>query len=622
MNDNKIHIVLCNNAVLPTSTNKNEEVLVLDYQNKANVNIKLPDFVNSVYHISDRVKDLLEISSYIFAADRNTKRGERDDIEFQKWARKFHFHIKVRDFDFWNNQQIKESLNNALKFVSGDNDFKFDFQSGYQTPPTSLFDSEKFSLDKEIDKNVVLFSGGLDSLTGIIETLETTNQNLCLVSHRSGQPGTKKTQDALFQALNRDYNQRCKHYAFSCNLKGIRAIEETQRTRSFLYSSIAFAICTALGLDHFYVYENGITSLNFSKRQDLINARASRTTHPKTLSLFSNFFSFFQKKQFTILHPYLFNTKTDILSKLKEFGKEFYIDSTVSCSKTFKKEFDLSFSIQTQQATHCGGCSQCIDRRLASFASSTNTFDATYLYKMDFIKQKVENEVKTTLIDYIRQALRYYHQNIDDFYVETLDYLIDIVDYIEGESEEEKVERIHQLFITHGKQIELALKNIGSPFEQIIEGSLPSIIADREYLKQNSELLAEKVSNELKKALPLMFHSGNLPKDEKDLNNKINSIIERDRNDYEREYPAIRFGLANVVPDHSIYDLLIETKYLRNGTSPSKASDGLAADMFKLPDDVYKLLIVYDPNRSISDDVAFIKPFELKSKKCKVCIIR
>ena len=41
----------------------------------------------------------------------------------------------------------------------------------------------------------------------------------------------------------------------------------------------------------FFIFENGITSLNFARRQDLLNGRTTRTTHPKTIHLLQRLFS-------------------------------------------------------------------------------------------------------------------------------------------------------------------------------------------------------------------------------------------------------------------------------------------------------------------------------------------
>ena len=187
MSNVKEHIILCNNATSPSiKKGKNTDILTLDYISaKKNLIIKLPRFVNSLYHLSNRVKDLLEIASYIYAADRNIKRGRKDDVEYQSWARKLHFCIKVRDYDFWSNEALKQTLIEGLKFVSGDYDFDFSFQEGHSTIQQGLFDNEQFSLEPATNTKVVLYSGGLDSLSGIVELLETTDDKLCLISHRS-----------------------------------------------------------------------------------------------------------------------------------------------------------------------------------------------------------------------------------------------------------------------------------------------------------------------------------------------------------------------------------------------------------------------------------------------------
>jgi hypothetical protein len=78
-----------------------------------------------------------------------------------------------------------------------------------------------------------------------------------------------------------------------------------------------------------------------------------------------------------------------------------------------------------------------------------------------------------------------------------------------------------------------------------------------------------------------------------------------------------------MVPDHLKPSgaFLIESKYLRGNTTPSKATEGLAADMFKLPPSFFKLLVVYDPERAIADDDEFREAFESRGR-CRVLVVR
>ena len=105
-----------------------------------------------------------------------------------------------------------------------------------------------------MEQSAVLFSGGLDSLSGAVETLASTDASLVLVSHQS-QPGTKQVQRELAQALNARFPGRATLYGFECTLTGVRAAEETQRSRSFLYCAIGFALARA---SHSHVHAFGL----------------------------------------------------------------------------------------------------------------------------------------------------------------------------------------------------------------------------------------------------------------------------------------------------------------------------------------------------------------------------
>jgi len=618
MKEAKEHIVLCNGAEFPEKlAQKAHNVVLLEYNPQSphiNVNIPIPKLVNQVFHLPDRIKDLLEIAAYVFAADRKTKRGTPDSMEYHSWSRSFHFIIKVRDHQFWKKETVKNKLSEVLCFMTGDKACDFTFNSGYFTGKAGLFDEENFKIIPSSSTSVILFSGGLDSLAGILNMLETTNDKVCLISHVS-QNATLRTQKKLYKALNKDYPNRLEpHYTFKCNLKGDTALEETQRTRSFLYSSIAFAIATAYSQNTFYLFENGITSINFSRREDLINARASRTTHPKTLELLTELLSLVNESQIKIEHPFLFKTKTDILQLLAKYEKKEYINSTVSCCKTRMK---------LQNSTHCGGCFQCIDRRFAAYGAELEEYDGTAIYDVDFINQKIEDRaMKTTIMDYVRLALEFRKMNYMTFCSERLAELADLEDYIEGNDENEKIEKVYRLCIHYGEQIETAISRMNKPFDVIIPGSFLDIVRDREYLKEPVINLAQRISNKLDKAIPIAFKN-NKPKNENDFNDKVNAILEGEKDEYKREFPSISFALAKAIPDHSInnLDLLIESKYIRGKTAPSVASEGIAADMTKYPTESYKLFVVYDPEGQIADKETFKKDFENKGN-CTVIIIR
>ena len=481
-------VVLCNGATMPNLWKKiDSRHLELDYResvsNNPHVKLALLDFVRDVYHLPDRIRDLLEIAAYIYCADRLVFRGKKDYLEYHSWSRDFCFAIRVRDFGFWSRPTVKEKLKKALVYMSGDRSYQFDFQPGHSTPPADMFDAETFQIDASHDTKVILFSGGLDSLAGTVECLTKTSSQLCLVSHRSGQPGTAKTQDMLIKALQDRYRNRITNFKFRCGLRGIRAREETQRTRAFLYTSIAIALSHAYSQQEVLIYENGITSVNFPKRQDQMNSRISRTTHPQTIYLLEDFFSDILDSKVKLTTPYLWKTKTDIFGILNECGEQSLISSTVSCSRTFQR---------LSGATHCGGCSQCIDRRFAAYGSALDDIDEGGIYATDFIQNSItDDNVTIRLLDFVRQAIHFAHLDLDDFYLQMLNELRDLIDYVPGCNEEEKTRKIWELFREHGNQVERAILRMRDVHDTNVYGPLPSdsflqMISTREYLLPES----------------------------------------------------------------------------------------------------------------------------------------
>ncbi|MEZ4941819.1 MAG: 7-cyano-7-deazaguanine synthase [Saprospiraceae bacterium] len=585
-----------------------------------NVKIGLPHLVHNVAcHFPDRVKDLLEIAGLIYASDRNISRGNNSSLEYHSWARNFHYIIKVRDFDFWQSPIINEQLSEALCFMSGDNTYEFTFQKGGQdSGQTSLFDAEGIALEKKENTSIALFSGGMDSLAGALSVLEETEQNLILISHRSNNPGVSSYQERVFKLLNQDYPNRIQYFPFYCNLAGERAVEETQRTRVFLYTAIAFSLMSLASKQEIHVFENGITSLNFSKRQDLMNARASRTTHPKTLGLLQNFYSTVSDNHIKIRHPFLYQTKTDIFDKIKSYGKEKYIDNTVSCTKTFIKFKNNS------QATHCGGCSQCVDRRFAAFASELEEYDAPY--NIDLSKDAIDDkESRTHVRDYLRLYTAFASATEFNFGYDFLEELDEAIPFIEGSNNTSKIRDVFQLVKHHAGQIKKGLtriRDLEDTLKPKVPNSLFDFIDNREYLREPVEILAGKICEMLSRTIPIACERQK-PESENALNDLINALIDKERDDYEREFPVIRFSIARTIPDHSFngHDLLIEAKYLRGKLSKAEFTNQIAADLTKYPADKFRLFVVYDPDGKISDVERFKGDFE-KSPNCRVHIIK
>ena len=625
------HIILCDSVALPDSlagTTPNHRVLKLinrEGLTNRNMTVKIHSFASHLQSkMPDRTRDLIEIAAFIYAADRQIKRGTTDQVEFTSWARELVFCIPVRDVAFWQQADITKKLEDALIFITGDKSYQFHFTKRIGSDPlTSLFHNDEIAsepMHTAATCPVALFSGGLDSLAGVVSLLEKTSDKVIITSHRSNS-ATTRVQKRVYDALKQAYPNRLFYHPLECTLTSVRASEETQRTRFFLYTTVGYALAQAYGQNELNIFENGITSINLSKRQDVINGRASRTTHPKTLGLLQEVFSSIATRPFKILHPFLYWTKTEVVASLKQYNQQGLIASTVTCTKTF-----LGFKNRTT-ASHCGYCSQCVDRRFATYASQLDKHDA--IYDFDLATEAFPcNDARTHVVDYMRHAHSFATTHFGEFCESYLDPLADLTAYIPSCKEEEEVTKLHELYQRHSAAVQRAYRGMVDTHYSIYGPPLPNsiyeVVNDRRFQRDRAQCLADDIAQMLTSTIPIALASTKL-NHENALNDQIQALLKRDGAAYEREYPTVRFSFSTVVPDHSSTnvdsDLFIEAKYIRRSTPPSKVTDQLAADIMKYPPGAYKLFVIYDPERRIKDDAGFKRDFEKRSNST-ICIIR
>jgi 7-cyano-7-deazaguanine synthase in queuosine biosynthesis len=448
-----------------------------------NVYFGYDKFVKQPEKIPAKILDLIQIASYIFCADRMSRRSSRDSINNDSWSRVFNISMPVIEVDFWNLDNTKKTLNDALVFMTGDRKYEFDFiKSEIDTLPVkglqlSLFNMIESEIATATDADIMLFSGGLDSLAGAIERLnENPERKICLVSHRASS-NTKSIQNKLINNLKQIYEDRILKYGFECQIKKIDTNDETQRTRMFLFSSIAFAICYRVQKNELFVYENGITSMNLPLQTDVINSRASRTTHPKTLYLLENFFKLINPN-FEIITPYKKFIKSDIIEVFRKYNAKKFISGSISCSSTRNKPKDTP---------HCGVCSQCIDRRLAMFAIGLDDEDCNY--KTNIITNNNTNGISNFLLNLLKFANDIKRFNHYDLLKKYPMEIHDIVMFWQKDNKDDSLYEILALLKRYADSVWEATKAMVAknfdPKDKIANNSLLKIITDQGYLNSN-----------------------------------------------------------------------------------------------------------------------------------------
>jgi hypothetical protein len=239
-----------------------------------------------------------------------------------------------------------------------------------------------------------MFSGGLDSLAGAVDTAMSGDKSV-LVSHRPVSTMSAR-QRMLFDELRKEFPGQLVHVPVWVNKAERFGQEPTQRTRSFLFAALGTVVAQSINAGGVRFFENGVVSLNFPVADEVIRSRASRTTHPISLQLLQSFCAAVVDRDFAVDNPYLYKTRTDVVGILSAFRVPHLIAHT-SCAHSM-------FKSRTQW--HCGTCSQCIDRRFAITAAGLARYDSETDYVSDvFTGPRKDGPEKNMAIDYTRHGI-------------------------------------------------------------------------------------------------------------------------------------------------------------------------------------------------------------------------
>ena len=333
--------------------------------------------------VKPRLIDFIEISTFIYVADQRKVRCQNIvDPHALRWHRKFNMIIAVRDIDFWNRADVKKTLERLLQFLSDDK-YCFQFVKMTENHPQQqylIFDNKMCARYKP--ERIMLFSGGLDSLGGAVESLLGDGVSTVLVRHNSSSKH-KERYDHIENELKRRSGDRSILFTFKARKDGKLSKEYTQRTRSILYFAFAAVIANLLGIDEVRFYENGPVSLNLPMNPQVVGGKATRTTHPQTLFFFQKLFSLISEKpDFKVINPFIDKTKSEIIKLIIGYNCGDLIKDSMSCAHSWQ---------QSKIMKHCGVCSQCIDRRVAIIAAGAEHLDNEKDYVTDFFTESVDS---------------------------------------------------------------------------------------------------------------------------------------------------------------------------------------------------------------------------------------
>lgn len=326
----------------------------------------LNDFSKDVSSIAF---DFFLVSSLVYCIDNLL---ERESYSVDGWAREITVDIPVYNLSEW--RQSQKEFEELLCFLTGDY-WSITFS---KLSIAALFKELKgrwkhlipiYSHDEYTFTS--LFSGGLDSLIGVINELERLEDNKkgLLISHYDGtSPGTNSDQERLNKYLASKYPNKFNWVQEAVSLSpsdetGVEISREPSfRSRSLLFASIGiFCLQKVPNCNVLIIPENGTISLNYPLTPSRSSTLSTRTTHPYYIDSLNRFLL---KLGFTtqVRNPYEALTKGELVNAcIKPSVFSGIYAESVSCGKRGRK---MNWDIATG-TRHCGVCMPCIYRRAA-----------------------------------------------------------------------------------------------------------------------------------------------------------------------------------------------------------------------------------------------------------------
>jgi hypothetical protein len=306
--------------------------------------------------LSARLVDLLRIATAIYVVDRISPRDRMHND--YGWHRSLSMNIEVFDIDFWRRPETRDCLHRCIDFLSGDSWDIRSVRAPLSFDPGLLpFDSTwKPRSDRPI---ICLFSGGLDPAAGLVRRIRHCGgQGIIpvLVRHQSGQGRIVKDQMTLINfALGVNLETLILPFRMT-SPEHLGRDEESQRSRSFLFCSAAVVLAALVEAQAIEMMEGGIGAINWPLMTGMVGSKATRSSHPTFLRLFSRLLQLVTDRDLQVDIPNRYLTKAELVSSLREAGLTETVTRTASC---------VHYPLRDSQAKQCGTCPACIFRRQA-----------------------------------------------------------------------------------------------------------------------------------------------------------------------------------------------------------------------------------------------------------------
>lgn len=302
--------------------------------------------------------DLVDIGVAIATADRLCLRSPKGDQRSlsRRWPRQIQVEIPVRCVERWRSTEISDSLATLLDHMA-DEEWIFEFVPRNHHERSSeaqvVLPWKRPSLG---ESRVILFSGGLDSFTGVANLLGKPLDTIVTVNIANNARIGNQAQSILNKLPHEDRPTLLPATASLRILAPGLEREPSARLRALQFLFAGIAVVDACEGNKLTVCENGYGAINLPMTSDQFGSRAGKGMHPKTLAHISHVVSLAADQPFKTTNLGLFFSKGQLV---KQYADAPHLRSlaleTQSCERhTYRRH-----------RTSCGICGSCLLRRIA-----------------------------------------------------------------------------------------------------------------------------------------------------------------------------------------------------------------------------------------------------------------
>jgi 7-cyano-7-deazaguanine synthase in queuosine biosynthesis len=309
-------------------------------------------------------KDLVEVASAVLLADRRVTRPR-----LTLGPRRISLSLPVRQPRLW--EKAAPHMSEALEVLGGD---RFDFEFYERLDGASCFPDRasgqmSFNFPGRASvlaaprvERVALFSGGLDSVAAAA-SFAAQGASVAYVTHYVYGIGRLEN---LLRGIYKAYGvsgHQPQHAQFHIKPVGgiVRELREnSRRSRSFLFVSLALATAFACGAREVCVCENGVLALNLPLIPAMIPTRHAHSLFLKVMERLAH--TLFDES-IRVVNPFELTTKGE-MSRIFTSRHEELALASISCWNQ-----QWSGRGGNYGKGHCGYCIPCLVRRVSLHAS-------------------------------------------------------------------------------------------------------------------------------------------------------------------------------------------------------------------------------------------------------------